>query len=189
MKNKIKLMLIISTILLFTTGCFEFSFKLGDEEATEIEKPENEVQTYEDTGYTINYPNDWIYEKPQDHIVIFSGETGTEAYNSTVNVQIIELGALYNNLEDLYEDYSAQINSVNGTISNMNEDYFIQNEETFNSISFYSEYEDTINFKQFIVVIDREDGYLQQLNYTSPKDIYEKYENIALEIINSVKIK
>lgn len=46
---------------------------------------------YEDPGMglSIHYPGDWIYQKPSQYTVVFSGPQGTAAYHSTVTLENI----------------------------------------------------------------------------------------------------
>ncbi|HEB79697.1 MAG TPA: hypothetical protein ENI79_04405 [Rhodospirillales bacterium] len=41
-------------------------------------------------GFTIEYPNDWIMEKPSKHVVMFSGRAGTDAYSAVVSVSNVK---------------------------------------------------------------------------------------------------
>jgi len=183
--------------LLGITGC-SFSCDFGGDEEVETETQEvvseepveigEGMQRYENPAFAVSYPEDWIYEKPEEHILIFSGREGTEAYDATVNVQTIELGIAYQNLEDIYTDYRDQIASVGGRISDMGQEDFIQDGETYDSIGFFAEYEDGVVFNQFIVAVDRKDGYLQQISYTAPEHIYEQYEDTAINIMDSLEL-
>ena len=43
-----------------------------------------------DLGYAINYPDDWMMEKPTAFSTVFSGRQGTEAYYATVRIQNVK---------------------------------------------------------------------------------------------------
>ncbi len=187
MKNKVKLITILVMGVLVTAGCFSDSNGETADEKKDTQTTEG-IQTYEGSIFTVNYLDDWIYEQPQEHIIIFSGAEGTEAYDATVNFQTIELGLHYEELTDVYTHYKEQITSVGGTVSDMAVEDFIQDEETFNSIGFFAEYEDEVVFNQFIVVVDNNAGYLLQISYTAPEHIYEKYEEKALDIMDSLEL-
>ncbi len=181
MKRSLKLLLclgLLSAFAVFFAGC-----------GTDIEEPDAEPQSYVGSGFALEYPGTWIYTQPADYIVLFSGAEGTEAYDATVNVQTLEMGEFYTDLDSVYNDFREQFEGVGGTISEMTARDFQQNGETFDAIEFYAEYEDVVVFNQFLVVVDRGDGYLHQISYTAPENIYDTYESIAMEIIASFELR
>lgn len=192
---------LLSSIFLILSSC-SFVFDSGEQEAT---SPAQEMDVIEDTptgqadivdfanrfeeaslGFAVHYPENWIYEKPAEHIVIFSGPEGTEAYDATVNVQTLSFGEGYTVLEDLYQDFKQQIEGAGGQISDMGREDFIQDGVTYESIGFLAEYEDEVVFKQFIVAVSRGDGHLHQISYTAPEHLHDRYIDQAMFIMDSL---
>lgn len=180
MKKNLKVLLclgLLSVFAVFFAGC-----------GTDVTDTDVEPQSYVGEGFALEHPGTWIYEQPADHIVIFSGAEGTEAYDATVNVQTLEMGTFYQDLTDVYADLREQFEGVGGTVSEMVTKDFHQDDESFSAIEFSSEHEDVVVFKQFLLVVDRGDGYLHQISYTAPEMIYGTYEPVAMSIIDSFEL-
>jgi len=159
-------------------------------EAVETETTEDGMQRFEsvDLGFAISYPEDWIYEV-DGHIVIFSGQEGTEAYDTTLNLQTLQWGIAYESFHDFYEDYKGQVEGAGGRISDLAQEDYVQDGENFDGAGFVAEYtQDGTVFRQFIVAVDRGDGYFHQLSYTAPEHLYEKYEDTAIQIMDTLNL-
>lgn len=187
-------LLIILTLVL--AGCSESPEATPEEEpANEAEEVETEtvdsdMQRFEnaDLGFAISYPEDWIYEVDR-HVVVFSGQEGTEAYDTTLNVQTLQWGAAYDSFIDFYEDYKAQIESVGGRISDLTQENYVQDGESFDGAGFVAEYTQEENvFRQFIIAVDRADGYFHQLSYTAPEHLFEQYEDTVIRIMDTLEL-
>jgi len=59
-------------------------------------------------GYTMPYPPNWVYEKPSQWTVVFSGPKGTDSYYSTVTVQNLQ-AATYPTMDAVVADLKAQL--------------------------------------------------------------------------------
>lgn len=190
MKRSVKILLslgLISVFAVFAFGC-ETEVEETDVDVPEVEEVDLEPQTYVGDSFALEYPGTWVYEQPADHVLIFSGPEGTEAFDSTVNVQTLAMGEVYQEIADLYEDFKVQLEGVGGTISEMVEKDFHQDGEVFEAAEFSAEYEDVVVFNQFMMVVDRGDGYLHQVSYTAPENIYDEYEPVAMAIIESFQL-
>ncbi len=185
MKNLIKVFL-CAGLLMFLTGC-SFSCDFGDDPVTN--GTEEEANRYEGNGFAVNYPADWIYEEPEEHIVIFSGQEGTEANSATVNIQTMQWGLAYHTFSEFYEDYKSQIEGEGGMISDLGREDFIQDGVQYDSAGFTAEYTmEGVQFVQLVIALDRGDDYFYQLSYTAPHDIFQKYEDEAMYILDNLKL-
>ena len=197
MKNFLAI-IVCSGLLLFLAGC-SFDFSFGDDtdsngadvtdSADSADGVEQQANWYEGNGFSVHYPEDWIYEEPEENIVIFSGQEGSEAYDATVNIQTMQWGLAYDTFNDFYEDFKAQITGAGGRISDLGREDFIQDEVKFDSAGFNAEY--TSNgtvFQQLVIALDRGDGFFHQINYTAPQNIFNKYEDEAFYILDSIKL-
>lgn len=192
-------------LLLFLPGC-SFSCDFGDEDVVsndtgtgvhEGSSDEHEgyiqgAERYEGNGFAVSIPDGWIYEEPEDYMVIFSGQEGTEAYDATMNIQTLQWGLAYNSFEDFYEDYKSQLKTVEGadsTVSDLGFESFTQNGMTFETAGFTADY--TMNgvaHNQLIIALDRGDQFFYQISYTAPQDLFQKYENEATYILDTLEV-
>ena len=181
---------------MFLAGC-SFNCEFGDDtvsngtETVPDEPAESgqEANSYEGNGFAVGYPEDWIYETPEENVVIISGAEGTEAYDATVNIQTLQWGLAYHTFNDFYEEYKAQIEGADGIISDLGHEDFIQDGVQFDTAGFTAEYtRDGTVFNQLVIALDRDDGYFYQINYTAPQQIFEQYEDAAFTILDSFKI-
>jgi len=65
-------------------------------------------------GYSIGYPDDWIYQNPSAYTVVFSGAPGTEAYYSTVTLQNLAstaMGGMYTSVDDVVSQFKCELAS------------------------------------------------------------------------------
>jgi hypothetical protein len=70
--------------------------------------------TYSDKAwhYSIQYPDNWYFEKTDEYSIIFSGKKGTPAYYSTVTLQVLptkKAGGIYTGAKDIIADLKTQI--------------------------------------------------------------------------------
>ncbi|MBI2252101.1 MAG: hypothetical protein HYU63_05085 [Armatimonadetes bacterium] len=143
-------------------------------------------------GYQIGYSVDWIYEKPSNYQIVFSGKKDTPAYYSTVSIQNIAS----KKTGGKYESISPLINVLKNQFKTSAKNTKIYNEKTFiytmkNGIKltgreFIIEYtRQGENFKQWEIVVPRVGEEIFYVwAYTSPVDQYNTWFNIAKEMLN-----
>lgn len=65
----------------------------------------------------------------------------------------------------------------------------MQDGESFDGAGFVAEYTQEENvFRQFIIAVDRADGYFHQLSYTAPEHLFEQYEDTAIRIMDTLEL-
>jgi len=63
-------------------------------------------------GYFLYYPSQWIYEKPSQYTVVFSGQVGTPEYHTTITIQNIaskKIGGVFDDVLSVVNDYKCQL--------------------------------------------------------------------------------
>ena len=63
-------------------------------------------------GYVVSYPSDWIYQRPSEFTVVFSGQPGTAAYHATVTIQNVastRIGGIFEDVASVVNDYKCQL--------------------------------------------------------------------------------
>ena len=157
------------------------------------------TQTFDDAkaGYVMQYPADWIYEKPDKSAttVIFSGKQGTPAYRATLNIQNLlttQAGGKYADIAAVVKDLKQQLTGGGAVFAGEQAlTYTTQKGQQLQGAQFLVEY--TLKgekFRQWQVVIPNPDGkYLHALAYTAPADLYADYEATAQAMIQSWKMK
>ena len=63
-------------------------------------------------GYTLSYPSDWIYQRPSEYTVVFSGQPETAAYHATVTIQNVastRIGGVFDDVISVVNDYKCQL--------------------------------------------------------------------------------
>ena len=143
-------------------------------------------------GYTINYPSDWVYTKPSQYTVVFSGKEGMDAYYSTVSIQNIassKAGGKHENVDSLAKSLKDQITTgaENGKISDEKAFDCSADGEKLTAKGFKAEYaRQGENFKQWVVVVQRADGKAFHVwSYTSPAAQYDTFLGTAQAILDS----
>ena len=66
-------------------------------------------------GYTINFPQNWVFDEKHERLVIFSGKPNTPAYYSTVNVQkvpSVKKGGVYSKVSDVTNNLVSQLSGL-----------------------------------------------------------------------------
>lgn len=189
MKIKKVLFVLFSLTMFIFVACSNGSINELEEE---IETAEEGMRVFDESGFgfTVSYPNNWIYETDA-FLVVFSGPENTDEYFTTVNIQNLIKGEEgYSTLEDIYKDYREQFLTVNATrIGEMEYEIFEQDNTEYPMIFFDVEYErENEDFKQTILVIERPGQVYHQFSYTAPADLYELSEDIADQMFESFKI-
>jgi hypothetical protein len=79
-------------------------------------------------GYTIKYPSDWAYEKPEKGDVIISGKQGTEAYEAIVRIQNVlssKSGGTVANVDAVLDSFKNSIKSADANAKFYGEKAFV----------------------------------------------------------------
>jgi len=185
---------------LMLAGCsFSFGNIPEDEEPEahdrvepgETATPDASMNTFTDEqlGFSISYPEEWIYETGEN-LVIFSGAENSDDYFTTINIQNLLWGEIYHDFYDFYEDYRQQISQAGGSVSELSEANVAQGGHDFNIVEFTAEYEmEGEAFRQWVVGLDRGDGIFHQFSYTAPLDLYHRNYQVAEEMFASLTMK
>ena len=140
-------------------------------------------------GYTISYPQHWIYEKDTQNSVIFSGPEGTDEYHTTVTIQTLfstEAGGNYNSLDDLYQDLYNQFDEINGIFDLYEEDTHTYNGVSYPMIIFDTVYRlDGENFWQYVILFERDQHAYHAVYYTAPLELIEMSTAIFAEMVET----
>jgi hypothetical protein len=188
MKIKKVFFVLFSLTMFIFVACSNDSTK--DLEEVEIAEEGTRVFDESGFGFTVSYPNNWIYET-DGFLVVFSGPENTDEYFTTINIQnLIKGEGGYSTLEDIYKDYKEQFLTVNSTrIGKMEYEIFEQDNAEYPMMVFDVEYErENENFKQTILVIERPGQIYHQFSYTAPVDLYELSEGTADRMFESFKM-
>jgi hypothetical protein len=161
----------------------------------EIKEPQIALgNTFQESGfgYTVKYPGDWVYTKPSQYTVVFSGKEGTDAYYSTVSIQNIapsKAGGKHQDVDSLVKSLKDQITTgtENGKISDEKAFDCSAEGEKLTAKGFKAEYaRQGENFKQCVVVVQRADGKAFHIwSYTSPAVQYDTFLSTAQAILDS----
>lgn len=146
-------------------------------------------------GFSINYPADWEYTQPNVWTVLFSGKQGTEAYYSTVNVQIIaskQTGGKYGTVEEtiggLKKQFltAPQAKIIAEGASTLTQADGTKLEGRRLIVTYFLE--GTQPTKQDQRVFPKKDGLgFYAWAYTSPTDQYDKYFPIVESMLESIQ--
>lgn len=140
-------------------------------------------------GYTISYPQHWIYEKDDSNSVIFSGPEGSDEYYTTVTVQTLfstEVGGNYNSLDGLYEELYNQFDEMNGIF-----DLYEEDTHTYKGISYPMIMFDTVyrmdgeDFWQYVILFERDEYAYHAVYYTAPLELIELSTDIFAEMLET----
>lgn len=141
--------------------------------------------------FSIDYPKHWR-EVINNHIVILSGPAGSGEEFVTVTVQTLlsaQTGGKYRSLKDVYSDVTSGVNNLGGRIIRDKEpSSFIHDGRTFPAIRFVVEYTlHGTSFGEAVAVIQDGEKYFYQISYTAPEELFNKYIDTGIEIINSFR--
>jgi|GEM_PF-1855910 len=165
----------------------------------ENKKQSAEINVFEDDklGYKIEYPHNWVCEKPGKYKILFSGKEGTDAYYSTVNIQNFaskKIGGGYDDINSVIKDFKKQIMTHSDDPKIYNERKFVYkatNGAILTGEEFIAEYTKSgEKFKQWQIFIPKDNGEVfYAWIYTAPADMYETYLEVAKKMLDSWKIK
>jgi len=148
------------------------------------------------SGFTIEYPEEWMYEMPSKVKVVFSGNQGTPAYDAVLAVQNV----LSSSNGGVYSDVNGVLNSIKNQITSADRNARIYDEKAFvyNMMDgkqlvgkeFKAEYlSQGVSYRQWQIVVPRYGGEaFHALSYTAPVTIYDSYLPTAQAMLNSWKI-
>lgn len=146
------------------------------------------------TGYTMNYPADWTYEKQGEgwDTVVFSGKAGTDAYRATVNVQNIltkSNGGTHATVADLMTNLKSQFAQSEDPklVDEKPLSYTTAKGENIEGVQLLVEYGiKGEQFRQWQIAVPRPDGkYYHAIAYTAPIAIFDRFQPTAQAIIES----
>jgi len=140
-------------------------------------------------GYTISYPQHWIYEKDDSNSVIFSGPEGTDEYYTTVTVQTLfstEAGGNYSNLDDIYQELYDQFDEMNGIFDLYEEDTHPYKGIRYPMIVFDTIYRlDGEDFWQYVILFERDQHAFHAVYYTVPLELIELSTDVFTEMLET----
>ncbi|MGE5417298.1 MAG: hypothetical protein ACM3UZ_11240 [Acidobacteriota bacterium] len=130
-------------------------------------------------GFILKYPANWIFQKPDPSTWVFSGQPKTEAYSSTVTIQVTlpeEKGGSYHNINDVYTDYSSQLQSVKGKILDKRNYLMRQGSSVYPCVEFKALFpRGQKNVLQWVIIVQGHDRNFYQFRYSAPQALYIKY--------------
>lgn len=143
-------------------------------------------------GYTIEYPDNWTYEKPDGSTVVFSGQSGTKAYYSTVSIQNLlsskANGGKYQDVDAVINNFLGQLAKAKGfRTSDITPFVYLKGSKKLVGRQFVGEYsKDGESFRQWTIVIPRPQGdAFHTWFYTSPIKQYNEFSGIAKTMLDS----
>lgn len=144
-----------------------------------------------DSGYLLWHPPDWVVERSEG-TAIFSGPEGTDAYRTTVNVQVVTTtaaGGAYPDADALYADLIAQLVEGGGDVFWEEDDELHMASGSRRALALQAYWErQGEEFMQLAVVMQRDTATLVQISYTAPVELYEDSLDLAITIIESFDV-
>jgi hypothetical protein len=155
----------------------------------------NRVFNEQGFGYTIEYPEGWIYYTQDHHTVIFIGEKGTDSSLPTVTMKNIlsdKAGGAIKTVDDVIADLEDQLKMTSNPI--IFDPQPLQYDKDGVKLAgklCVAEY--SINaekYRQWMVVLPNGNGTLFHVwTYTAPAKDYDKYFFVAQKMFTSWTIK
>jgi len=134
-------------------------------------------------GYSIRYPNDWIYTKPREFSVVFSGREETPAYRSTVAIENLlsaKVGGKYESVRAVVDAYKCELVTAAEDVCIHTSDYPAGD----GYIAEFTYQGETL--RQWRIVIARGNGNIfHTWAYASPIEQYDSYLPIARAMLDS----
>ncbi len=132
---------------------------------------------WQELGYCIRYPADWIPTRPNAYTLLLSGEPGSQAYYATVTIASFastSMGGRYETVQALLNAYKCDLVSGSPVVCIDSSGY---PSGTGYIVEFNREGE---TFRQWRVVVARADGKVfHSWAFTAPIDLYSAYRPIA----------
>jgi hypothetical protein len=133
-------------------------------------------------GYTLTYPNDWMYVKKSPHIILFTKKAETNTNTPVVGVQnlfsIKIKDGKYNDINAVVADFENQLRITKKANVYPVETYtYNKNGVKLTGKQFIAEYAyKDKNYKQSVIVIPRKNGEIfHAWVYSAQSDQYDKY--------------
>lgn len=142
-------------------------------------------------GYTIEYPSDWVVERPADYTVRFTGVAWTVASQVAFTVQNVasgSIGGIYDTVDELLNDLKCQLVAGEGDVCiYVGEPITIVDTSGVELIGsqIVAEYEYGGEiYKEWIAVVPHGSGDIFYIaSYNGPRDTYDRYEPTVLDMI------
>jgi hypothetical protein len=156
------------------------------------------MQTFSDAalGYSIQYPNDWTYEKTDSVTVLFSGSKEKNMFDVTLNIQNLvsaNRGGKYTDNNDVVKDLKNQVKAMdkNATFSDVSDITFTRSDGMeLTAKSFATKFVNQgKKFAIMQIVVPHGDSLtFHALGYTAPIEKFEKYLDLIKPILETWKI-
>ena len=176
------------TVLIFAVGLLLVGLAMGAQTV-------NLGKQFRDDslGYTLSYPSDWIYQRPSEYTVVFSGQQGTAAYHATVTIQNVAstmIGGIFEDVISVVNDYKCQL------VAGVEEIYFydqktwrwrLEDGRELQGIGFTAEYPFRGDaFKTSQVIFPHANGSVFcSWAYSVPVEDYDTYADIVNAMFDS----
>ncbi len=144
-------------------------------------------------GYTIEYPTDWVVERPSEFTVRFTGVAWTPASRVTFAIQNVASAAIGGRFEDtaeLLDDLKCQLATGGGDVCIYVGDSITVVDAAGRRLvgpQIVSEYEyDGDVYKEWIAVVPHGSGDIfYVLSYTALQNDYDRYEPTVLDMVST----
>ncbi len=146
-------------------------------------------------GYRLEYPIEWMVEKPSAFTNVFSGKPGTPAYEAIVAVQNVQSNAVKNADEAALAIFSGLKSDLSGQAAGV--DFIGEKPITYSKHGLTlvgRQFVATYNhqgrkFRKWALVLPRPDGNVAHIwSYTAPMDQFDAFRPVAESILNSFLI-
>ncbi len=144
-------------------------------------------------GFVVAYPADWIYQRPSEVTVVFSGQPGTAAYHATVTIQNVastRIGGVFDDVLSVVNDYKCQLVSGLEEICFYDQKAWVwrlDDGRELQGIGFTAEYPFQGDvFKTSQVIFPHANGNVFcSWAYSAPKEDYDDYVDIVNAMFDS----
>jgi hypothetical protein len=133
-------------------------------------------------GYTLTYPNDWVYVKKSPHIIVFTKKVGTNANAPVVGIQNLFSKKIkdgkYSDMSAVVADFENQLRITKQAKVYAAEAFtYNKNGVKLTGKQFMAEYVfENKNFKQLVIVIPRKNEEIFHVwIYSAQAEQYDKY--------------
>lgn len=135
------------------------------------------VYCWQENGYCIRYPADWMPDRPNDYTLMLSGRAGTQAHHATVTIASFAstlVGGRYETAPALLNAYKCDLVLGSSLVCIDSSDY----PDGTGCIAEFTREGET--FRQWRVVSARADGKVfHSWAFTAPADLYPIYRPLA----------
>lgn len=146
-------------------------------------------------GFSINYPSDWIVEKPERHVLMFSGPEGTDAYFAVISISNLDQSAAADPMAGATKaaaDLKTQINAAASGVQYLQEApfFFDFNGQKTKGLQFLASYiHDGQKFRKLVFIAPRPKGGIVHIwSYAAPESHFERFKAIAESMWQSWRI-